>query len=566
MLNYNKRASLATLVEAAEKDSKKLFRIVNNLLGRKEENPMPLGKMESTLAEEFATFFLEKIDRIRDRFNEIAPYHPRQLGTAKLEKFTLISSSQLEKTIHKMKPKTCALDLIPTSKLQEIIEGCMPAITHLVNSSLDQGAFCDTWKEALVKPLIKKKSLGTQHSNYRPVSNLSFISKIIEKVTLEQFNTHCQENSLVPEYQSAYRKNHSCETSLVKLVNDILWNMDRQLVTSIVILDLSAAFDTVDHDLLLDVLETRFGITGTARKWYESYLKPRKFRVVVGKEKSQPRQLDYSVPQGSIQGAFLFVAYASTLDEIVDSTRLELNGFADDHSVRRAFKPSKLDHKDELETIAIIEQSMLEIKSWMDQVHLKMNESKTEFIYFGWPSQLDKCIKTSININGEEIVRASITKYLGAYLDSKLDFKEHIKTKCNAAMLNIYKIRAARKNLTRSACNKLMVSLVLSHLDYANSLLGNLPKTSINKMQLVQNIAARITLGRRKYDSTTRCLQKLHWLPIQQRIEFKIISLVHKCIHSNAPPYLQRLIQYTKPTRKGLRSGEDTTRLLVPPD
>ena len=148
---------------------------------------------------------------------------------------------------------------------------------------------------------------------------------------------------------------------------------------------------------------------------------------MVGKEESQPRQLDYSVPQGSTQGAFLFVAYASTLDEIVDSTKLELNGFADDHSVRRAFKPSRLDHKDELETITIKEQSMLEIKSWMDQVRLKMNESKTKFIYFGWPSQLDKCIKTSININGEEIARANITKYLGAYLDSKLDFKEHIK-------------------------------------------------------------------------------------------------------------------------------------------
>ena len=87
-----------------------------------------------------------------------------------------------------MQPKTCALDIILTSKLQELLGGCLPAITHLVNSSLDQGAFCEEWKEALVKPLIKKKSLGTQNSNYRPVSNLSFISKIIEKVTLEQFN------------------------------------------------------------------------------------------------------------------------------------------------------------------------------------------------------------------------------------------------------------------------------------------------------------------------------------------------------------------------------------------
>ena len=188
MLNYNKRASLASLVKSAERDSKKLFRIVNSLLGRKEDNPMPLGKTDSQLAEDFAIFFLNKIERIRDKFQGIEPYQPRQLDTPQLEKFAPITTRQLEEIIKGMQPKTCALDIILTSKLQELLGGCLPAITHLVNSSLDQGAFCEEWKEALVKPLIKKKSLGTQNSNYRPVSNLSFISKIIEKVTLEQFN------------------------------------------------------------------------------------------------------------------------------------------------------------------------------------------------------------------------------------------------------------------------------------------------------------------------------------------------------------------------------------------
>ena len=167
--------------------------------------------------------------------------------------------------------------------------------------------------------------------------------------------------------------------------------MENQLVTAIVILDLSAAFNTVDHDILLEVLGKCFGIAGTARTWYESYLKPRRFRVAVENKISQPRQLDYSVPQGSVQGAFLFITYASTLEQIVDS-QLTLNGFADDHSVRLAFKPSKLDHKEELDTIAIMEKSMQDIKVWMDQVQLKMNDSKTEFIFFGWPSQLEKCI------------------------------------------------------------------------------------------------------------------------------------------------------------------------------
>ena len=328
-----------------------------------------------------------------------------------------------------MLPKTCKLDQAPTNKLQEILDGCLLALLHITNRSLELGEFADKWKEAIVKPLIKKKQLGTANSNYRPVSNLSFISKIVEKVTLDQFNSHCDQHSLLPEYQSAYRKHHSCKTSLVKLVNNILRNMEKQLVTAIVILDLSTAFDTVDHDQLLEVLATRFGIQGNALEWYRNYLKPRRFRVAIEEDMSQPRQLDYLVPQGSIQGAFLFIAYASTLDQVMDSSQLELNGFADDHSIRSSFKPSKLDHSKEYRTIAIIEESMQDIKVWMDQVHLKMNDSKTEFIYFGWPSQLDKCITKEIDVNGEHITRSNHTRYLGVYLNQQLDFKLHIQTK-----------------------------------------------------------------------------------------------------------------------------------------
>ena len=150
-----------------------------------------------------------------------------------------------------------------------------------------------------------------------------------------------------------------------------LLGIENQLVTAVVILDLCTAFDMVDHDLLLDVLEKQFGITNAVRKSYHIYLKPRRFRILIENDMSQPRQLYYSVPQGSIQGTFLFISYASTLEELV--IQLTLNGFADDHSVRRTFKSGKLGHKDELETVAIMVSSMLDIKFWMDQVLLKMN-------------------------------------------------------------------------------------------------------------------------------------------------------------------------------------------------
>ena len=220
-----------------------------------------------------------------------------------------------------------------------------------------------------------------------------------------------------------------------------------------------------------------------ARQWYTSYLKPRTFKVSIRGTTSQPRQLDYSLPQGSVQGTFLFIAYVSTLDIVVQPSGLQLNGFADDCSICTTFKPSKIDHKEELDTITTIESTMLDIKSWMDQVRLKLNESKTEFIYFGWPSQLGKCVATTIDVNGGTITRSNVTKYLGAHLDSALNFKQHIKTKCKAAMFNLQQICATRKYLTGSASNKLMVSLVISHLDNANALLGCLPKSSIDQLQ-----------------------------------------------------------------------------------
>ena len=131
-------------------------------------------------------------------------------------------------------------------------------------------------------------------------------------------------------------------------------------------------------------------------------------------------------------------------------------------------------------------------------------------------------------------------------------------------MFNLQRIRAARKYLTRPACNKLMVSLVISHLDYANGLLGGLPKSTIDQLQRVQNIAAKIVLGKGKYDSSTRCLGELHWLPIQHRIEFKIITLVYKALHGLVPQYLTNLLTRKIQRREGLHSNDKTSQLEIP--
>ena len=213
----------------------------------------------------------------------------------------------------------------------------IPLITKIVNVSLGEGLFIHNWKTAVVRPLLRKQGLEVINSKFRPVSNLSFLSKVIEWCMLLQISTHCDQYGLQPGYQSAYRAHHSCKTAILHLSNDILWAMERQSITSMVAIDLSAAFNTVDHNILLDILNHKFGIEDKALKWFNSYLRPRSFKVVVNSTYSEEQNLTVSVPQGSCAGANIFNLYCAPLEEVIPSN-LQISGFADDHSIRDSFK------------------------------------------------------------------------------------------------------------------------------------------------------------------------------------------------------------------------------------
>ena len=157
----------------------------------------------------------------------------------------------------------------------------------------------------MVIPLLKKQGAETVLYNYRPVSNLSFISKIVEKAVISQPLAHCSTNAPLPMHQSSYRQFHSTETSLLEVLNDILLNMDKQEIILLVLLDLSSAFDTIDHAIMLDILQHDFGITGSALKWFESFLCQRKQRILVNESLSNEVNLEFGVPQGSCLGPLM---------------------------------------------------------------------------------------------------------------------------------------------------------------------------------------------------------------------------------------------------------------------
>ena len=175
-----------------------------------------------------------------------------------------MTENEVGKVINSLKTKSCKMDIIPTGILKQLTPVILPLITKIVNLSLMQGEFCRSWKTAVVRPLLKKLGLALIHSNYRPVGNLTFISKIIERCMLLQISDHCNKYNLQPDYQSAYREHYSCETAISHVNDNILWAMEKQCITSLVAMDLSAAFDTVDHDILLNIINNKFGVEGKA--------------------------------------------------------------------------------------------------------------------------------------------------------------------------------------------------------------------------------------------------------------------------------------------------------------
>ena len=182
-----------------------------------------------------------------------------------------------------------------------------------------------------------------------------------------------------------------------------------------------------------------------------------------------------------------------------------------------------------------------------------MNASKTEFIMFGSRPQLNKCQSKEIDIAGDTVKAEKCIRYLGAYLDETLNFKEHIKIKCRTAMYNYLKIKNIRKYLTKEATEILVLSLVISHLDYCNLILYGTAQCEINKMQRIQNMCAKLVLGRQKYDSSKDALYELHWLPVKARITFKLLTFMYNCSVGHAPKYLTELFKEKIPARN-LRS------------
>ena len=538
----------------ADCDSRNLFKKFTKLSTPSQSKSLPSDSSDDVLANRFSRFFSDKIKRIKDNLGSSKSDSPKRAADSTSScnssfcKFSLMSEESVRDIIIKSPASSCSMDPIPTWMVKKCVDELLPIITRIINLSFLRGNFPDALKSARITPLIKKQSLDSDIlKNYRPVANLTFLAKTIERACTSQIQDYLDRESLRGKMQSAYRPCFSTETALLRVYNDLLLAVDIGNEAVLILLDYSAAFDTINHDILLDRLVNRYGISDSALNWFKSYFTNRSQSIVINNSVSKPHTPLEGVPQGSVIGPLVFTMFTSPLEDIIASHGFGRMIYADDTQVYVI-----LNH-DDASLIPKLERCISDIKAWSSANDLKLNEEKTEVLHISSKFRKSSSL-SSVNIASVPVEPVNSARNLGVVVTKDLSMDKYINNKCRSASYALYKIGRIRNCLDGKTTETLVHAFITCHLDQCNSLLYGLPDSLISKLQRIQNSAARLVSRTRYKDHITPVLRKLHWLPIKYRIMYKILLLTFKCLHGLAPDYLADLIHEYKPSRN-LRSS-----------
>ena len=341
--------------------------------------------------------------------------------------------------------------------------------------------------------------------------------------------------------------------------------MDRALDSGkgiiLILLDMSAAFDTISHDILLARLGS-LGVGGKALDWLRSYLSLRTQSVVIGGNRSAPKPLVCGVPQGSVLGPLLFSLYIQPLGVVIDRHTLMRHGFADDIQLYTTFETTR---NGLLAAIARSEACICDVRDWLAPNHLKGNDDKTEFQVIASEQRLARLQPLpDIQIGAATVRASSQVRNLGAQFDAHLSMHQHVSSVVKSIYFQISRLAKVRRHLTDEACARMINALITTRLDFQNSLLLGLPDSEMSRLQKAQNSAARLLTGTKRRDHITPILKELHWLPVRQRINFKVILTVHNALHKESSPgYLKEFLSLRCPSRR-LRSSADQWLTAIP--
>ena len=339
--------------------------------------------------------------------------------------------------------------------------------------------------------------------------------------------------------------------------------IDNNRAVYLVLLDLSAAFDTIDHELLTSRLATSYGLRGLVSNWFDSYLKGRTNRVSISGTLSDKQSVDFGVPQGSVVGPLIFTFYTKPVADIITHHHLRYHVYADDTQLYTAFDPSVPESSDL--ALSRLSACISDIKKWMTINKLKLNDQKTEFFAAASPRAINSISNVTLHLSSSVNIEPSKSiRNLGIIFDPTMSMRDHITTLAKSINFHLRNLYRIRKFIDQDTCHHAVRSLILSRLDYGNAILYGITQGESNRLQKLQNRAVRLIFSVPRSTGTSHLLTQLHWLPIQDRILFKLLLYVFKCSQGRAPNYLCELLSAYAPGREGLRSFSDKTLLSQP--
>lgn len=454
--------------------------------------------------------------------------------------FSMCTECDVSECINAIKSDAIGEDGISLKFLKMIKKHILGPITHILNFSLTTRKFPKLWKVANVMPVAKKHNPSAPE-HYRPISILSAISKIFEKFLARQIINHLQRHKLLTENQSGFRKNHSCTTAMLKIIEDIREKYDNDEITILVLLDFSKAFDSLDFDLILLKLDKYFGFDQFALDLMRSYLTERCQRVKIKTNSSSLEPINSGVPQGSILGPILFVMF---INDIVYCCRdVKIHLYADDSQVYLS-RPLGL-----VEDLVVrINEDLVRISEWANNNNLILNAAKTKAL------PISHC---SLNLENvpDIILGNTLIKYekcvtsLGFKLNCKLDCKDHVNfvvSKIYATLRTLWTTAAFTPEATKL---KVVRTLIIPLLTYGAQVYGSPDSASKQKLQLATNNAARFIYNLRKFDHISAYTKKILNCDIFTYFKKLNLLFLFKLLHSQVPDYLYKKLIFAQSSR-----------------
>ena len=410
--------------------------------------------------------------------------------------------------------KAVGLDKISARLLKDSSSVITPILTKLFNRSLISSTFPSTWKSGKVTALFKSGDQSNA-SNYRPITILPTIRKVLEKAVHSQVYRYLIDNKILAPRQFGFRPKISTEIALAHFTDTILANMDKGLVAGAVFLDLAKAFDTVDHSLLFEKLALS-GLSNDSVDWFKSYLTNRNQLTALANTVSSFKHVPVGVPQGSVLGPLLFLIFVNDLPYCINHCEISL--YADDTVIYFSSNNAcDLENK--------LNSDLKHLCRWFNDNLLTLNVSKCKFVIYGSSSKVAKFDNVSITVNDSILDRIDSFKYLGVTIQQNLTWSEHIDNISKKFNQHLGLIRRIKFLLPKQARLTLYNSLVLPLLDYSDIVWGDKNSILMNNLQVLQHNAARLILDLPRHSSATEALETLEWKPFTYVENTTVVSL-----------------------------------------